>query len=472
MKNILIILFLHALVFADNYKVAFVLRGYDNNPMFTSTSQFENEARKSCDILSKLSFGSFTYDIYDAGTDVRAPFFMASLREIEVLEAALDNWSSPEWDWVKNLKPIWLKPTVAQRTIIQDAIDWMKANKLTTQQWSSQTEQGRKHFNELQANVIRFSSSASADYLKGMKLPDQLNIDDYDTINIILHSNTDYSLAGASSSLRNLGVTDSEKKAAYIGYNPSIVSADKGFGIIVHETIHSFGMGTHDEDPDQIYPNYSVMNDAANFDTFPAFDRVHWVGWLPRTTITTNPALVSDLKDATDRNAKYILKVGQRRYQELYNGKWIQYRTDQFGTITFEAVDNALRQKRKVKVSNKFKKGWTLLSLPFRTVLKEKVFVWNNKERYYERATEIKENHAYWKFSKKATSKSYEGDVAQSPALNLKVGWNMLGVGMEVNTDGKNIYGWDGNNYYKPNVLKPGEGYWIFSFENNTLTFD
>lgn len=472
MKLFSIILLLQALVYAKEYKVAFVLRGYDNNPMFTSASEFKNEAKKSCEVLSKLSFGNFSYDIYDVGTDARSPYYMASLREIDTLEAALNNWPSPKWNWMKNNKPNWLNPTPEQRTLIQDAIDWMKEHKLTSQHWGSQTEQGRVNFRQLQANVIRFSSSASADYLKGMKLPDKLNIDDYDTINIILYSNTDYSLAGASNSLKHLGIGDSQKKAAYIGYNPSIVEADKGVGIIIHETIHSLGMGTHDEDPNGVNPDYSVMNRSTNFDTLPAFDRMHWLNWLPKSTITTKPSLITDLKGSTDPNAKYILKVGTSCYQERYDGKWIQYKTDQYGTLTFEKVDHSLRNKRKVKIANNFKKGWTLASLPFGTTLKKPVFVWNNEEAHYERASEIKENCAYWKYSENADSKSYDGEVPPVPSIDLNIGWNMIGVGTEVSTDGNNTFGWNGTKYYQPNVLKPGEGYWIFSFEKKTLIFD
>lgn len=463
---------LSLLVAAEECRVAFVLRGYDNNPMFTSTAQFDSEANRACAVLSKLSFRDFSYEIFDAGVDRRSPYYMASLREIAVLEAALNNWPSPEWDWMRHNTPNWLVPDSAQRTLIQDAIDWMTLHKQTSQQWAAQTEQGKLHFRELQANVLRFSSGASSDYLKGMVLPPALNLDDYDTVNIILHSNTDYGLAGASSNLKQFGIGNSGKSAAYIGYNPSIVAADKGFGIIIHETIHSFGMGTHDMDPDRVSPGYSVMNHSTNFDTLPAFDRMHWLGWLPKTTITRNPSEVQDLKGAVDPDAKYLLKVGRRTYQELYDGKWIQYRTDSYGTVTFEQVDDSLRKPRKVTVVNDFYQGWNLVSLPFKQVLNGKVFVWNSVNGVYRLTDEIEANQAYWKFSDSDYSVSYEGLIPVGLSLDIKTGWNMSGIGVDTDVDDRNIFGWNSGHYYTPSVLKAGRGYWFFSPRPTTLIFD
>lgn len=50
------------------------------------------------------------------------------------------------------------------------------------------------------------------------------------------------------------------------------------------------------------------------------------MGWLPDTAITSNPALVQDSYNATDPTKKYLLKLGDYRYQELFNGTWYQYR--------------------------------------------------------------------------------------------------------------------------------------------------
>ena len=54
------------------------------------------------------------------------------------------------------------------------------------------------------------------------------------------------------------------------------------------------------------------------------------MGWLPETAITTNPSLVQDSYNATDPTKKYLLKLGDFRYQELFNGTWYQYRVPSF----------------------------------------------------------------------------------------------------------------------------------------------
>jgi hypothetical protein len=54
------------------------------------------------------------------------------------------------------------------------------------------------------------------------------------------------------------------------------------------------------------------------------------LGWLPDTAITTNPSLIQDSYNATDPTKKYLLKLGDFRYQELFNGTWYQYRVPSF----------------------------------------------------------------------------------------------------------------------------------------------
>lgn len=89
-------------------------------------------------------------------------------------------------------------------------------------------------------------------------------------------------------------------------------------------------------------------------DQYPIWNRVFIHGWLPESTITDDPTLVADTYGATDPNAKYLLHLGPQndfdcisyklvtvggiagadntdirkcyRYQELYNGSWVQYK--------------------------------------------------------------------------------------------------------------------------------------------------
>ena len=54
------------------------------------------------------------------------------------------------------------------------------------------------------------------------------------------------------------------------------------------------------------------------------------MGWLPETAVTTDPSLIQDSYNATDPSKKYLLKLGNFRYQELFNGTWYQYSVRSF----------------------------------------------------------------------------------------------------------------------------------------------
>ena len=125
--------------------------------------------------------------------------------------------------------------------------------------------------------------------------------------------------------------------------------------VTIHEAIHALGHSGHDSGD---IP-YSVMNQG-KVDQYPIWDRVFIHGWLPESTITDDPTLIADTYGATDPNAKYLLRLGPQndfdcisyvpvridgldgvdsklatdyndirkchRYQELYNGNWVQYK--------------------------------------------------------------------------------------------------------------------------------------------------
>jgi hypothetical protein len=129
--------------------------------------------------------------------------------------------------------------------------------------------------------------------------------------------------------------------------------------ITVHEAIHAFGQVGHDysDENGDDFP-YGVMTLGGKVDQYPIWNRVFIVGWLPESTITDDPTLVADTYGATDPNAKYLLRLGPQndfdcisyklvtlggiaewvhpndntdirkcyRYQELYNGNWVQYK--------------------------------------------------------------------------------------------------------------------------------------------------
>jgi hypothetical protein len=123
----------------------------------------------------------------------------------------------------------------------------------------------------------------------------------------------------------------------------------------VHEAIHAFGQRGHDNGENGDDFPYSIMGPTGGkVDQYPIWNRVFIHGWLPESTITDDPTLVADTYGATDPNAKYLLRLGPQndfdcisyklvtvggiagadntdirkcyRYQELYNGSWVQYK--------------------------------------------------------------------------------------------------------------------------------------------------
>ena len=70
---------------------------------------------------------------------------------------------------------------------------------------------------------------------------------------------------------------------------------------------------------------------------------MYWLSWLHATTITLNPNLISDLSGAMSTENKYLLDIGigsdgLQRYQELFEGTWIQYRLES-NTIYYEETN-------------------------------------------------------------------------------------------------------------------------------------
>ena len=101
----------------------------------------------------------------------------------------------------------------------------------------------------------------------------------------------------------------------------------------MHEYIHTQG-GDHDNEDwdDTCVSPYSIMSacDSGDFFTYPIYNRIYIMGWLPETAVTTDPSLIQDSYNATDPTKKYLLKLGNFRYQELFNGRWYQYSVRSF----------------------------------------------------------------------------------------------------------------------------------------------
>ena len=86
------------------------------------------------------------------------------------------------------------------------------------------------------------------------------------------------------------------------------------------------------------------MAPGGRTDTLPAYNRLYWLNWLTEATITLDPAQIKDLSGALSADSQYLLDIGTgsdglQRYQELFEGEWIQYRIESPNTVYFEETN-------------------------------------------------------------------------------------------------------------------------------------
>jgi hypothetical protein len=178
-------------------------------------------------------------------------------------------------------------------------------------------------------------------------MPSSFDANEYKVISIILSSTASSWVGAMASSLGGLqwNISDSEG-VGYTDYRPFFFndhskSAADGRSperlrianaqVDIHEFIHTQG-GDHDDDKGSCVSAYSLMSscDVGDFFTYPIYNRIYLTGWLPETAVTTDPSLVQDSYNATDPTKKYLLKLGNSQYQELFNGTWYQYSVRSF----------------------------------------------------------------------------------------------------------------------------------------------
>ena len=368
-------------VLTETADVAFVLRGYDGTSRYKFTEMFRDTARETLARLSQLSFGKFkSYRIFDGGIDQRNTDYFQANEDIKAIDAALGGWQGFPWSFYAErdapLGTIFIDPTPEQLEILKSARQWVLDNGKGLRYGWYETDLGKQHRSWVDSKVVRYAWTASWDYLAGYKLPKGLYSENYKTIGIIFNDETTYQTSAAqfgcaggsvvseTGSQVRIGLLDSEGRTidggkqcwyaddSFYTLNPTGEKREfyksRHSSTHVHEVIHALGQDGHDRDLEGNLFQYGVMGASGGpfqdqmRDQYPIWNRVYLMGWLPESTITYDRALVKDTKGATDPNGKYLLQLGPEndydckdgqgkvakchRYQELYDGWWVQYK--------------------------------------------------------------------------------------------------------------------------------------------------
>jgi len=339
--------------FKTQIDVAFMLHGYSGTTLYETTDSFTAAAELTMTQMGLLSFNRMnSYRTHMLPISARDGEYAQSKAEIEAIDSALDNWGSDDvfsnfYQEYKRHPTALSNPTAEQISVLTALRQWLVENEKGAANWKD-TDLGKEHYQWIYDKVFLSCSPAVRFMLDGLRMPAGFNVEEYRSIAIILSSDDSYNAGAAASSfnswagkhwniLNSDGVQYTQYQAFFFDDHSALFSGGdpekikiSNAQVDVHELIHTLG-GDHPQDNNCISP-YSLMGacDVGDFFTYPIYERIYLMGWLPETAITTNPSLVQDSYNATDPTKKYLLKLGNFRYQELFNGTWYQYRVPSF----------------------------------------------------------------------------------------------------------------------------------------------
>ena len=341
--------------FKTQIDVAFMLMGYNGTTVYETIDSFKAAAELATGQMALLSFNRLnSYRVHMLPISTRDGDYIQSKVEIELIDAALDNWG-PEnvftnFYYKGKTKPDALRnPSAEQINVLTTLRQWLMENEKGAVDWKD-TDLGKEHYQWIFDKVLIFCSPAARGMFDGVRMPVGFDVKEFKVISIILSSEDSYNVGAAASSFSSWGgdhwnISNSEG-VKYTDYqlfffdDHSDINSGTGepeklkianAKVDVHEYIHTQG-GEHDDFNSTCVSPYSIMAacDTGGFFTYPIYNRIYITGWLPETAITTNPSLVQDSYNATDPTKKYLLKLGNFRYQELFNGTWYQYSVRSF----------------------------------------------------------------------------------------------------------------------------------------------
>ena len=335
--------------FKTQIDVAFMLHGYNGTTLYETTDSFAAQSELAMTQMGLLSFNRVnSYRTHMLPISARDGEYAQSKSEIEAIDSALDNWGSENilenfyYEYKRHPTAL-SNPTAEQISVLTSLRQWLVENERGAAHWKD-TDLGKEHYQWIYDKVFLSCSPAVRFMLDGVRMPAGFDVKEYRSIAIILSSDDSYNAGAAASSfnswagkhwniLNSDGVQYTQYQPFFFDDHSALFSGGEpekikilNAQVDVHELIHTLG-GDHPQDNNCISP-YSVMGacDVGDFFTYPIVERIYLMGWLPETAITTNPSLVQDSYNTTDPTKQYLLKLGNFRYQELFNGTWYQYR--------------------------------------------------------------------------------------------------------------------------------------------------
>jgi hypothetical protein len=340
--------------FKTQIDIAFLLSGYNGKTLYETADSFKPNATKISSFLGSLSAGEIRSHRAHVLANLEISGELAqSLGDLETVNAAIENWGADELsnyfrDKIGNPDAL-QQPTLQQIEVLRDLRQWLLDNRQGAQGWAN-TPLGEQHYSDwVSTKVLRFSRPIYF-LLDRLTLPSDFVPKEYKVISFILSSADRTNFSAAASNFNALGGAQWAIKNAEgiklthdqdffysdhsdsLGDTPSELFLYNNTRVDVHEALHTWGQAGHDQDPLRV--GYSTMSQAGGDadlqfrrdpPTYPIYNRVYLMGWLPESVITTNANLIKDSADPVLLDQKYLLKVGPFKYQELYDGQWFQY---------------------------------------------------------------------------------------------------------------------------------------------------
>ncbi|MCS5650397.1 MAG: Ig-like domain-containing protein, partial [Dehalococcoidia bacterium] len=272
--------------FKTQIDLAFILRGYNGTTLYETADAFASQAEWVMTSLAALSFNRITtHRVHELDTALDGGDYYQSLADIEVIDAALDNWGpiSTDLDALpgkfeehKTNNDALQNPTPEQISVLTNLRQWLVDNRKGAATGWVATTMGSQHYDAwVQPKVLNWGSSAALLFLDGLRFPTGFDPKEYKVLAIILSSQDSYNASALMSSFDHsyyqwniqdsLGNKYTHKQSFFYDDHSGFSGQDPGYlinlnGIVdVHESIHAFaGQGGHDQDP--LCIGYSLMS--------------------------------------------------------------------------------------------------------------------------------------------------------------------------------------------------------------------